>query len=482
MLSKPISIYEINTVTWLRSLSEKQNRSVNLFTVPPEEWDRIASYGCDVVWLMGVWERSQAAIAIDKANDKLVMELSTLLPDFSMEFDLTGSGYSIRSYTVDDAFGGDLALTVARRELKQRGMKLLLDYVPNHVAPDHPWASEHPEYFVGGSMEDMQASPDAFLQVGPNVLARGKDPNFAPWPDVLQLNAFAPELRGAIKDLFASLMDKCDGVRCDMAMLMNNAIFSGTWQGRVGPPPETEFWTDIVSSVRSHRSDFLFIAEAYWNTEPELLNLGFDACYDKDFYDDLVSDYASKLREHLAAPQGTQMHQVRFLENHDEPRAAATLPGEKGRMAAVILATTPGSRLYYEGQFAGATIRTPVQLGRDPAYTPDEHLETFYKGLMQLMREIEPSPDTWTVCATSEDTVLAWTWRSHEDRYVTIVNFGLESREFKIDLGNDSGVTGDSHVTCQFATTPGVESAAHADENTLTGKLDGFKALILQVG
>ena len=76
-------------------------------------------------------------------------------------------------------------------------MRLVLDYVPNHVAPDHPWVSTRPELFIQGDQDDVEADPTAWVGAADHVLARGRDPYFPPWPDVVQLNAFAPALRPA---------------------------------------------------------------------------------------------------------------------------------------------------------------------------------------------------------------------------------------------------------------------------------------------
>lgn len=96
---------------------------------------------------MGVWERSPAGIAIANQSSNLLDEFWRALPDFSPQ-DNVGSPYCIRHYMVDRHLGGPKGLAVARRELSNRGMNLILDFVPDHVAPDHPWVSKHPEYFI----------------------------------------------------------------------------------------------------------------------------------------------------------------------------------------------------------------------------------------------------------------------------------------------------------------------------------------------
>ena len=227
------TLYEINTWVWLAELSRKAGKPVDLGSVPSAEWDAIAEFGFDAVWLMGVWERSPAGIAIANRNENLLADFRRVLPDFRPE-DNVGSPYCVRRYVVDKHLGGPKGLARARKELAKRGMRLVLDFVPNHVAPDHPWVTEHPEYFIQGSAEDLKNDPASFVQVGKNVYACGRDPYFPAWPDVLQLNAFQPGLRQAVIETVSSIADQCDGVRCDMAMLLLNAIFERTWGGRAG--------------------------------------------------------------------------------------------------------------------------------------------------------------------------------------------------------------------------------------------------------
>ena len=106
---------------------------------------------------------------------------------------MIGSPYCVRDYVVDERFGGPEALAEARAQLAARGLGLILDYVPNHVAPDHPWLAAHPECFVRGAEEDLAARPGGVpAHRRRAIVARGRDPYFPPWPDVVQLNAFSP--------------------------------------------------------------------------------------------------------------------------------------------------------------------------------------------------------------------------------------------------------------------------------------------------
>ncbi len=273
-------IYEINTRVWLGELGQKYHKPVTLATVPPEEWDQIAALGFDAVWLMGVWERSPAGIDISMRNQGLLDDFKRALPDFTAE-DNVGSPYCVRRYVVDKPLGGPRGLAAARKKLAARGLRLILDFVPNHVAPDHAWAVDHPEYFVQGNADDARNDPASFVETGGTVFARGRDPYFPAWPDVLQLNAFHPGLRQAVIETVAEIAGQCDGIRCDMAMLALNDIFERTWGARAGVKPAGDYWATVIPAIKAKQPEFKFIAEAYWDLEWELQQQGFDYCYDK---------------------------------------------------------------------------------------------------------------------------------------------------------------------------------------------------------
>jgi hypothetical protein len=422
-------IYEINTWVWLRELDKKYGTRATLATVPAAEWDRIASGGFDAVWFMGVWERSPAGIEISMRNEGLIADFRRALPDFAAA-DNVGSPYCVRQYEVDPHLGGPAGLATARKQLAGRGLRLILDFVPNHVAPDHPWASSHPEYFVQGDAEDLRRDPASFFAAGAKVLARGRDPYFPAWPDVLQLNAFDPGLRGAAVETVRRIADQCDGVRCDMAMLMMNDVFARTWGQRAGARPAADYWPTLIPAVRKRHPEFRFIAEAYWDLEWALQQQGFDFCYDKKLYDRMEHADAESVRQHLLADLAYQHRLVRFLENHDEPRAAATFPPGKARAAAVAVLTLPGARLLHEGQFDGRKVRLPVFLARCPAEPADGDLAAFYERLLR-----ETSADVfrrgqWRLCERSgwpdnfsHLNILAWCWEQGGERRLVVINF-----------------------------------------------------------
>jgi len=423
------TLYEINTWVWLADVAKKTGgAAVDLCSVPAAEWDAIAAFGFDAVWFMGVWERSPAGIAIANRNENLLADFRRALPDFRPE-DNVGSPYCIRRYVIDPHLGGPSGLARARQELARRNMGVVLDFVPNHVAPDHPWVTEHPEYFIQGSDADLRNDPASYIHINQTIYACGKDPYFPAWPDVLQLNAFQPGLRRAVFTTLSDIARQSDGVRCDMAMLLLNSVFERTWGGRAGARSATEYWVDVIPAIKQAHPSFRFIAEAYWNLEWELQQQGFDFCYDKRLYDRLEHENAESVRLHLCADLGYQDKLLRFIENHDEPRAAAAFSPAKERAAAVTTSTLTGARLFHEGQFEGRKVRLPVFLGRRPVEQVDKDLQEFYQKLLTAIDRPIFRQGTWRLCAhtgwpdnSSYQNIVAWRWWDDDERYLIVVN------------------------------------------------------------
>jgi Alpha amylase, catalytic domain len=434
------TIYEINTAVWLQRLGRERGRALALDEVPAAEWDALAALPVDAIWLMGVWQRSPAGLRIALEDPALDAANRAALPDLCAE-DVIGSPYCVRDYVVDERFGGPAALAAAREQLAARGLGVILDYVPNHVAPDHPWTSARPECLLTGTEEDLARRPEAFLRTAGGVVAKGRDPYFAPWPDVAQLNAFAPALREAVAQTLVAIGGQCDGVRCDMAMLMTNEVFARTWGERAGPAPQDEYWPVLIARTKAAHPDFLFLAEAYWDMEWTLQQQGFDLCYDKRLYDRLAHESAEAVRGHLQADSGYQERLLRFIENHDEPRAAATFGAGQARAAAVAMSTLQGARLYHDGQLEGRRTRIPVFLGRGPDEPTDGDLRSFYARLLRAVEDSGLRDGDWRLCACegwpdndSHRRLVSWCWRDAGSRHLVVVNLSDAPAQARVRL------------------------------------------------
>jgi glycosidase len=375
------SLFQVNTRVLLSALTDQLGRQATLDDVTNKQLDQWATLGFDLIWFLGVWQTGAAGRAVSASNAKWLEEFRAALPDFG-DSDICGSCFAIQDYHVHKDFGGDAALERLRRRLSDHGLRLILDFVPNHTAPDHPWVKSHPEFYVTGDRHQLTTQPQNYCCVEDRILAYGRDPYFDGWPDTLQLNYGNPALQEAMIDILKRIAAQCDGVRCDMAMLVLPEVFQRTWGIRAEP-----FWLRATESVHSKHPGFLFLAEVYWDLEWVLQQQGFDYTYDKRLYDRLIERHVRPVREHLMAGPDFQDRLIRFLENHDEPRAAATFPFAIHRAAAIVTFFAPGLRFFHQGQFEGRKTRISVHLRRGPAEEPDENITNFYAELLNCLKD-----------------------------------------------------------------------------------------------
>jgi hypothetical protein len=435
------SLYQINTRVWLTALSEKLDRRATLDDVPDAGLDCLAKLGFDWVWFLSVWQTGLAGQRVSRANAEWRKEFQETLPDLREE-DIAGSGFAISAYAVPADLGGDAALARLRERLRKRGLKLMLDFVPNHTALDHPWVEEHPGYFVAGTEKLLAREPQNYIRVsrkrGDLVLAYGRDPYFSGWPDTLQLDYSNPVTQEAMVRELEKIAGHCDGVRCDMAMLALPEVFERTW-GRKSPP----FWPPAIQRVRERAPDFCFMAEVYWDLEWTLQQQGFDYTYDKRLYDRLREGHARPVREHLHAALNYQIKLARFLENHDEPRASASFAPPVHRAAAVITYFIPGLRFFHQGQFEGRKIRISPHLVRVPEESPDKEIEEFYDQLLAILRKPIVRSGEWQGLACqpawdgngSWDSYVAHAWRGPGgDRMLIAVNYAPHASQCYLTL------------------------------------------------
>jgi len=420
-------IYEINTWQWLTNLTDIYGHDIKLDSIPIELIDRELTL-FDVVWLMGVWERSPISREIAMNHEGLQEEYRKALKYYNTQ-DVVGSPYSVYYYHVSSQLGGFDALKSFRADLAAHELLLILDYVPNHVSIDHLWTLEKSDVFIKGTLEELMTKPYDFFSVGDIVYAHGRDPNFPAWTDTVQINAFSSEARSKAINTLLSIAKYCDGVRCDMAMLMTNSVFSRTWEEKAGPALEKEFWEEIIVAVKNKFPNFKFIAEVYWDMEWELMQQGFDYCYDKKLYDRMLHENAETIRAHLHASWDYQQKLIRFIENHDEQRAIIAFGKEKSKAAAILALTLPGARLIYEGQMKGYKIKLPVQLGRRQSEEEDQGILEFYLQLLNSLPEKKMGEGIWSMCEVdptgdlSNTNLISFVWQFKENYLLIVVNF-----------------------------------------------------------
>jgi hypothetical protein len=445
-------LYQINTRPWLHDLAQALglDRQATLDDVPDGVLDAIAAQGFDWVWLLGVWQTGPVGRRISASNPEWRQGYAATLPDFRDE-DISGSPFAIVSYAVHTDFGGPQALERMRARLRQRGLRLLLDFVPNHTAIDHPWVLEHPEFYIAGSADDLAQQPQNYFAIptpqGNLVLAHGKDPYFDGWPDTVQLNYRDAGARAAQIAELLNIAAQCDAVRCDMAMLILPGVFQNTWGDRSLPadgsaPCDDLWWPEAIAAVRQQYPGFLFMAEVYWDLEWTLQQQGFDYTYDKRLYDRLAADNAPGINGHLHADAEFQRRSARFLENHDEPRAAATFPLGQHQAAAVITYLVPGLRFFHQGQLQGYQIKTSIHLGRWPAEPDNPVLADFYARLLTCLRRPEVRDGDWALL----DPRQAWDGNPTWDRFIAFAWDDPASRARLLIVANYGATQGQCFV------------------------------------
>jgi hypothetical protein len=436
------ALYQINTRVWLRRLSQQLSRPATLDDIPDAALDEWVRLGFDWIYFLGVWQTGSIAPQVSRKNPEWVEEYHRLLSDLTDE-DVCGSCFAVTGYTVHPAMGGNAAMERLRDRLHQKGLKLMLDFVPNHTAPDHPWVQSHPEYYVPGTLEQLALEPQNYGQIGDRVLAYGRDPYFPGWCDTFQLNYGNADFQQAQINELLNIARLCDGVRCDMAMLILPEIFQRTWGIAIEP-----FWSVAIPKVRYQHPGFVFMAEVYWDMEWALQQQGFNYTYDKRLYDRLREQQARPVREHFWADFDYQSKSARFLENHDEPRAAGTFPPDVHQAAAIITFLCPGLRFFHQGQLEGYKHRISVHLNRGPAEPTDERLKTFYQQLLACLRSPIVRECIWQLADCypawhdnwSSDNFIAFSWRGVDGRYrLAIVNYSSQASQcyLRIPGAND---------------------------------------------
>lgn len=482
-------LYEISTLPWLFRLSKQLGRSIRIADVPHSEWEQLRSFGFDLIYLMGIWRRSPEGRRLSRSQPSLFKRYDECLPGWTLN-DVHGSPFSIQAYEPDPSIGSWEDFDLLHRRLHELGMRLILDVIPNHTGPDHHWIREHPEYYIRGTLAQYRANPGNFFIAedivgGGEVIAYGRDPNFAPWTDTAQLNYFNPALRKTMIEQIRRIAEICDGARCDMAMLILNDHFHQTWESVLGSTtaPREEFWQEATRAI----PNFTWIAEAYSDSEWALQQLGFNFTYDKRLYDRLRDGFVRDVHLHLKADFDFQRRSVRFLENHDEARAASVFGKSRLPAVAVLASTVPGMHFFNDGQFEGFQTQLVVQLSRAQEEIADPEVQRIYRKILTIAASPEFHNGTWSLLEVKDSgdrtnsDLIAYSWSGTSGQKLVVVNLGPSNSTGRIYF-KDEVVVGTGFRFDDLLNDRSYErQAADLKRWGLFVKLTGFGAHIFDV-
>ncbi len=442
-------LYQVNTRVLMRGIARELGRPAGFDDVPDEALAALRALGVDWVWFLGVWQTGAAGREVSRRHEAWQAGFRAALPDLAAD-DICGSPFAVADYRAEAAFGGDAALARLRRRANDASLRLMLDFVPNHMALDHPWVTEWPALFVRGGEAALSRQPENWVRLGGHVFAHGRDPYFPGWPDTVQLDYANSDTQAAMAGVLAEIAERCDGVRCDMAMLVLPEVFATTWAAQAEGRFVAEFWPGAIAAAQVRHPGFQLMAEVYWGLEHRLIEDGFDLAYDKALYDALRDGDAHTARALLSAPEPAQAHLARFLENHDEPRAAASFDWPRHQAAALLAFAAPGLRFLHQGQLEGLRVQIPIHLDRGPEEAVDEAVLAFYRRLLSVLAgpvlrdgrhdPLSPGP-AWDGNPSHQRFVAALWSGDAGPAYLLAVNFGPDRGQclLRVDLPGPSG-------------------------------------------
>jgi hypothetical protein len=426
---------QLSARPWLYQLSQKYGKTITLANLPDSELDALVAKGFDAVYLLGVWKLGPYGLEHDRTDPNLLYWYGQELPDFTLD-DVIGSPFAVTNYTTNPDIGDDYQLTVFRQRLHSKGMKLILDFVPNHSAVDCERTSTHPEYYVRAPPTDTP--PYDATRYLPNGIAYGRDKYGSIWTDTAQFNYWEPAtIAIRIQDLL-TVASFADGIRCDMAMLLINDIISDVWSYELGAwgysRPAAEFWVTAIAEVKAAFPETFFLAEVYWGLASTLLAQGFDYAYDKEgLYDALRGGNLDAIRSRIdwEISSGELWHSAHFVGNHDEGSAAAQFGSPyRADAAAMVTFLLPGMRFHWMGDDEGDSSRLDIHLRRRyadpnlPGYVSD-----FYSAIYPIISNPAVREGQFTflegIPGDSAWRLLGWKYDyfavNGEQRYILVV-------------------------------------------------------------
>ncbi len=403
---------------WLYQLSKKYQREIkHLDDIPDEELEQLSRWGFSGLWLIGVWERSEASKTIKRLTGN---------PE------ALASAYSLYDYEIAKDLGGEPALKRLQERAFQKGIRLASDMVPNHFGIYSRWVIEHPDWFIQVPYPpfpsyrftgpNLSSHPDISIQIEDGYWDRsdagvvfkwqnirtgetryiyhGNDGTHMPWNDTAQLNFLLPEVREAVKQNILHVARMFPIIRFDAAMTLTKRHYQRLWfpaPGEGGAIPSRaefgmsreefnrhfpkEFWREVVDTIAEKAPDTLLLAEAFWLLEGYFVRtLGMHRVYNSAFMNMLKMEDNAKYRQTIKnvlefSPAVLQRF-VNFMNNPDEETAIAQFgKDDKYFGIAMMMVTLPGLPMFGHGQIEGFAEKYGMEYPR--AYwdeVPDENL------------------------------------------------------------------------------------------------------------
>ena len=407
-------LYQIHT----RDLLFKISPTARLVDIPDSFWQNLYQKGINMVYLLGVWTICSAST-----------NLSQKIYEPTKTQKIVGSCFAIDDYIIDTNIGTDKDILALKTMLNSLGIQLILDFIPNHFGLSTSLLDTNLEVFLQNSNPnlDQQFYFKHTVNNNSKQFLYGKDPNFGSWCDTVQIDYSNPKTHVFMTQKFEYLASLCDGVRCDMAMLIESEIFQKTWSEllKKSIPTYQSFWQTTTVKIKKLYPNFVFIAEVYWNMEEQMLKNGFDFVYNKEFLDSLVHQNFDQLQDNLQK-FGKPVY---FLENHDEQRSTATIDSDILSLCVVLLCFLGGIQFFYDQQWQGQTTHNPIQILDSQISVINKSTETLYFELLvytqnsifkfgQLSFETSQSHDLVTII-----------WEYKNLKTYVFINFGTEYKQ-----------------------------------------------------
>lgn len=385
-----------STLVWLDQLSRQYQRPITtLDAIPDEELDRLKRFGFNGLWLIGLWQRSEASRRIKNLCGNPEAE---------------ASAYSLYDYEIAGELGGWSGLENLRQRLWQRGIRIASDMVPNHTGIDSAWVHQHPDWFIRRpyspfpgytfSGENLSTNPGVGIYLEDHYYDRtdaavvfrrvdhgsgeetfiyhGNDGTAMPWNDTAQLDYLNPAVREAVIQTILTVARNFPIIRFDAAMTLARKHIQRLWypapgqggdipsRGEAGLTQEefnralpVEFWREVVDRVAAEVPDTLLLAEAFWMMESYFVRtLGMHRVYNSAFMNMLKNEendkYRQTVKNTLEYDPEVLKRFVNFMNNPDEETAVAQFgEGDKYFGVATLMVTMPGLPMFGHGQIEG---------------------------------------------------------------------------------------------------------------------------------